>query len=900
VITADIPRTRRTAGGMVLALAACEGVAVAVLLIPASVHIVSWPASGPARLALLPPFWLLLLLLVAGAAAAIPIASRATPADVRPLLAFWLWTVPFLPWLPDHAPLLLILAGPLRWVIAGLALGVAAARRFGEGFSPPQLRADAATIFLASLVIYLTVGLASAIINGPRGDEPHYLMITSSLLNDGDLRIENNHRQGDYRDFYADALPPDYLKRGSDGQIYSIHAPGLAALVLPAYAVAGYLGAVAFMCLLGALTAAVIFAAAEALSGREAALQTWVAVCFTIPFVPHSWLLFPEIAAALLVAWAVLWLVRRDQATDALWFTRGAALSLLPWLHTKFIVLLVLFAPAIALRMVRPPPDTPTALLVRPRTLVAFLVPIAASAGLWLYFFYAIYGALDPQIPYGAFARQFVRNQNILHGVVGFFFDRTFGLLVYSPVYLVSLIGVWMAARRREIRWSGLFLAAVTVTFVIASARFYMFWGGASAPARFLVPVLPCLAPFLAMAFARWRQTAWRGPALALVAMSVGVAVAGVALPGRLLLFSDPHGRARLLEAIAGPSPLALTLPSLTEPDWFALLPQLIPWTLALVAAIAGAAAFGRTRHLWPGVIAAAAGFILVASVTTAHPSAAVRETIAARGIAAALTASDVDWLRTIDYPRLRRAEPGRLREMTTLSQAPQAAGDEYAMTPPAVAAGRYEVQIWFNSLQPREGKIAVAASRARLGETAGTLTNPSTLTVEVPVATRNFTVRIADKSVGAAVSAVRLVPLGPTSAGTRPNLDVQAIESLPGRDRAYIVYADEHSFPENGTFWTRGTRRARLWIVPAGAARMALDVSSGPIAGEVFLKTAAGSSKIQVPAGRAQKVKFDLPAGEALVSLEVQSRTVFLPTDNDPQSRDIRPLGCRVEISLE
>ena len=80
----------------------------------------------------------------------------------------------------------------------------------------------------------------------------------------------------------------------------------------------------------------------------------------------------------------------------------------------------------------------------------------------------------------------------------------------------------------------------------------------------------------------------------------------------------------------------------------------------------------------------------------------------------------------------------------------------------------------------------------------------------------------------------------------------------------------------------------------------MTITVSTGPLAGEVFLKTAAGSRKVQVPAGRPQRVTFDLPEGGALVPLAVQSSTVFLPTDGDPQARDLRPLGCRVEIALE
>jgi hypothetical protein len=900
VITADPPRARRTAGGLLLSIAACEGVAVAVWLIPASVHIVEWPPSGPVRLALLSPAWLLPLLIVAGAAAAIATASRVTPAEIRPLLAFWLWVVPFLPWLPDRAPLLLVLAGPLRWVIAGLAIGAATVRRIAPDLRRVRLRLDAAGVFLLTLAIYLVLGLASARANGPRGDEPHYLIITSSLLNDGDLRIENNHKLGEYRAFYADALPPDYLKRGADGQIYSIHAPGLAALLLPAYAVAGYFGTVVFMCLIGALAAAVVFAVSEALSGREAALLTWAAVCLTVPFLPHAWLLFPEMAAALLVAWAVLWMVRRDRATDALWFTRGAALSMLPWLHTKFAVLLALFGGALALRVVQLKPDATKSLIGRNRTLVAFLVPIAASGALWLYFFYTIYGVLDPQVPYGGFARQFVRNRNILHGVVGFFFDRSFGLLVYSPVYFASIAGVWLAARRREIRWTALFLVAAVGAFVIASARFYMFWGGASAPARFLVPVLPCLAPFLAMVFAGGRDTAWRGPAIAALAVSLVFAAAGVLLPARLMLFSEPHGRARLLDAIGGPSPLALTLPSFTEPDWYSQLPQLIPWTLAFGAALVCAVVAVLSRRASATAIATTAGFVLVAAVTTARPSAAVREAVAARGIAAALPALDRDSMETLDYARLRRADDVRVRELTTLSPTPRERGEDYAAAPAAVAAGRYEVQIWFNTLQPREGHIFVTASRALLAETSGSLTNPATLPVELPVPTRNFTVRIADKAVGASVSAVRLVPLGPPAGGSRSGIDVQAIESLPGRKHAYIVYGDEHTFPEGGTFWTRGTRRARLWIAPAGAARMRISLSTGPLAGDVLLKTSVGSRKVQVPAGRPEQVTFDLPEGSALVPLEVQSTTVFLPTDGDSQSRDIRPLGCRVEIALE
>ena len=102
-------------------LLGAEAVALAIWLVPASIHIVKWPASGPVRLALLLPAWQLAAWSATALVLAGAILARSRAASMArvfgPLVILWLWLIPYLPWLPDRFPVLLVLAGPLRWAI---------------------------------------------------------------------------------------------------------------------------------------------------------------------------------------------------------------------------------------------------------------------------------------------------------------------------------------------------------------------------------------------------------------------------------------------------------------------------------------------------------------------------------------------------------------------------------------------------------------------------------------------------------------------------------------------------------------------------------------------------------------------------------------------------------------
>jgi hypothetical protein len=947
----SVPRASSWRDTLTIA-ASLEAIAVAVWLLPASVYIVRWGAAGPVRLALLAPAWqlLALTLIAAAVSAALVVSAARSPASgspfstagdntvavpplarvrsmAAPFLVLWLWAIPYVPWLGDRLPLLLVLAGPVRWVLPAVAALAALAATIGPERRRRLItmvdRVNGRAVFAISVTLYLVLGLNSVRTLGLGGDEPHYLIIAESLLKDGDLQIENNHRQGDYRSFYPRELRPDFMQRGQNGAIYSIHPPGLPALLLPVYAVAGYRGAVAMMCVLAALAALAVFLTAEALAGRRAAVLTWLAVCFTVPFVPYSWSIFPEMAGAVVVAWAVVWLWRPPARTVRVWLWRGLVLASLPWMHTKFAVFFATFGAALALRAVWPsalatswrtvkrtPPLTAPPERRNLMAAAALLTPMAISGALWLYSFAAIYGTPNPEAPYGTYTDTYVLTRYIPHGLIGILFDQKFGLLFYSPVYLLAIAGAWIMVRTREERFVGVTLLITVALFVGSTSRLYMFWGGSSAPARFLVPIVPCLAPLVAVTIARARSGTARALIATWMAIGLGVAAIGVGWPARLILFSDPHGRARLLEMIQAGSPLALVVPTFTEPDWSADLVPLLWWlaaaAVALIVATTAATTMAQRRSGQSGwrIAAVASGtFLMAGAVLTARPAAAVREATARRGALEVVWQFDGTRLRTFDYQAMGRAAPARLQELSTLVFEPSASpGDTgFVAGPVDLPAGAYDAVIWFDSARPRDGDVVVSSSpRATFARLDGTLTNPARLPFELPVSVRRLTVEVPDRQLAQAVSQIQIVPRAVLPPSARPDIRARAIESLPGRERAYVVYLNDEAYPEGGVFWTRGTATAETLVSAAGASRLTLTLSTGPMTGAVTVVAAGESRTVQMTGDEPTTISFSLPPGQPLVPVSIQSSVMFRPGEVDRTSGDMRGLGCHVELVLE
>jgi hypothetical protein len=895
-------------------IVASFGLFLFIWLVPGSIEIASWSRSGIDRVALFAPLYTLWIALVAAAvfAAIVWWGGSTSRRDVRahivaPFGALWLTTIPFAPWLPDRFPLLMLLTGPLRWVIASAAaltvlVRLRRRRLTTAGLSSEHARSmlrakrewrfEAMTVFAVSLAIFLVLGFKSLSVVGLGGDEPHYLVITHSLLADHDIKIENNHARGDYRAFFPGDLRPDYLVRGVNGEIYSIHAPGLAAAMLPGYTLAGSRGAVATLCLFAALAAAMIFRAALLLAGPSAAWATWASVCLSVPFVPHAWSLYPEIAGAAIVACVVVWSMSERVPGALVWLGRGALVACLPWLHTKFAVLLA----AITLWLLFKARG-------KLRESAAFLFPIAISGVSWLAFFYVIYGTIDPQAPYGQHTAQFVRMENVPRSILGLLFDQKFGLFVYSPIYLAAIAGAWFLLREKGRRAFAWFIVLTTVGYWISSAREYMWWGGSSAPARYLVPIVPLMAAMIAAAFGKLARTGRSALVMALAGASVLITAVSVASFDRALLFSEPHGTARLFRLLQGSAPLTAAFPTFTDENWTAPLVRTLPWLVAGGIAIGVAMAGQRRSRFWT-LITAATTFVVVSSALALPIPADARLEAATDGRMALMTAFDPAHLRAFDYGTHHRMTPAEWLNAggVTIDLDPSQPVDGYGRLagPLALAPGAYTATVWFQGSRQRDGDLLLALGNSQmLRRVEGPLPNPTSVSFEMPVAIPSLWIQLTEVATAQQAVRVEIKPADLVPASERLHVDAHAVEMVPGRPNAYMEYIDEWTFPEGGVFWTRGTGTGTIVVVPAGAPEIVLTLHVGPNAGAVRITAGETPTELTMAAEETRTVAIPVPAGSKYVRVGAQAARDFRPSDVNQGSADMRRLGVQVRVEV-
>lgn len=784
------------------------------------------------------PFSLILGAL-AVAAVTIALIGWVRIDDAWPLaISVVLW-LPFLP--GAIPPAFLIWQGPIEGVVWAVAIGGLLVARPSV---IPRIFNDARVApWIASAVITIVSFAVFTQVRGvvPGGDEPHYLASTQSLLHDGDLKVANNYANGEYLDYFGGHLEPHFLKRSTSGEIYSIHAPGVSVIVLPAFAIAGYPGAVVTMILIAALTAALTWRLAFRVSGSIAGAWIAVAAIFmTTPYFFHTFTIYPEIIGSLLVMIGVWLLIELDEGRDVSARTLtliGTALSVLPWLHSRFAVI----AAAIGLIVI-------ARLLQRSNAMTrtgAFLaVPIIAGLG-WFAFFDVIWGSPSPTAPYGPDTSTSL--SYVLRGLIGSRFDQQFGVLTTAPVYVMTVVGAWMLFKRR--RRFAVELFVIVATYSVTAASYAMWWAGNAAPGCFLVSVLPIAA--LPIAIVGTEMVT-----IVLVIISVALAVPRGVVEGGRFIFNNRAGVDATIEWITRSVDLSLALPSVHRDGGSVALRDGVLWIVIFGASVLVASMFARRRSSAVRYAATAAGTalaVIVASsiVWTLHGQPVLTPD---RSKLAAFSASR-PWLSPpsdfLDRLSIDINGPARLNR---------------------VPAGEYR----FSSHEPwqilvgrNDQPLTVAGDRLRL-----------------PVMLQSPTLQARQ---------LKLIPAAPIW----PAFDRNATHAAQYGEISVFTF-DELAYLERDGFWTRANASTIVVLQRPGefprSSGLSISVTAGAVATTIHLATGNWAETLALLPGAKQSVELPPVTGNAW-ALKIQSGEGFRPSEREPGSTDVRKLAAWITI---
>jgi hypothetical protein len=350
-------------------------------------------------------------------------------------------------------------------------------------------------LFLVSYVLYnlctfciVSKGFAYT------GDEPYYLLTAHSLYQDQDLNLANNYAQNDYFHFYPRKYFPDlrlraYARFGRKGTdyVYPINQPGISFLILPYYWLGRFLeGRTLIFILKGSLSIWAVFLGLQLyLFSREqwgkesVSLTLWFAYSFTAPILFYAIHLYPEVPIALFS----LYIYRKVRSKTPLslfhYFFLGFLLSLFFWFGLKYNMI---FWPFLLISCY---------FLFKNHKarwrIAAFLFPPIISLGLNYYYIYEMYGSFNPIAIYeGVISANTLQNYRDIilktpillrmDSFFDYFLDQRDGLLLYSPLYFFSFLGLIEIYRRCKKDF--FILLFITLPFILNYAFFAHRQGG--------------------------------------------------------------------------------------------------------------------------------------------------------------------------------------------------------------------------------------------------------------------------------------------------------------------------------------------------------------------------------------------------------------------------------------
>jgi len=809
-------------------------------------------ADDPWLVSSVPPLLLVLIAVALSGVLGVFLARRGREDLLTPFLPCGLAAGIFLPGAFAEFPFLASFAGRFLDLLLVAGLGVSLSRLARR---LPPLAPSAKTIGLAFFVFYLTIGSWISSKVGLSGDEPHYLLITESLLRDFDLAVQNNYGSEDYRTFYQGKIGP----RLAAGTPYSVHGIGVPLLLAPGYAAFGLFGVLLTEALISALLLGAIYRASIRITASpSASLAAVAAFGLTSPALFLSVSAYPELPAALVAALALSRLLDSELPGAVAAFGWTLAFGALPFFHLKFLPLAGVLLAAFVFQFGQFGRR-------RESPLVWLALGAAVSLGSFLLFTFLTLGSFDPTASYG---RQRIFLGRVPLGIAGLLFDQEYGLLLHAPVYLLGFAGIVTLFRQKALLGAVTLLALLSVA--IPGAAHPLWSGGTSPPARFLFPALPLLAIAAAALLEQEREIGVGRFSSWLLAPSVALGLSMVFLPGGPFFLNARDGTGRIWEALSTSWNLSDYLPSIVRADPRSLATAAGLFLLVLLAI---GAQLRRARGFRAAPLFGALLLAAWALDRTGLPRSRELEPHWVSGVMERLSSGGEEGF--VALPSFERLSREALTTRVSLPlEALSGDGDpsHWWSRPYLLPAGRFRLTgtppagvTFYNGEGAFQSGDLVFSSEVALGRFQLRAQN----LFEPP---RIFLIEAREASLDGLVA-----------------LSTLSAEGL----RLHAL--DEEVYPDPAGFWIRKSSRASF-AIERGSSRTReamLRIANGGVSNVVTVDSGAVKESFRLDPWKERDIGLTLEA--RVEAFAIESRSGFRPSALDPGSRDDRELGVLV-----
>jgi len=272
------------------------------------------------------------------------------------------------------------------------------------------------------------------------GDEPHYIMMTDSLVKDGEFNLRNDYEQKRSEEYYPAPLfphvSPVFSKESPEW--YSIHTFGLPIVISVPYKLFGLDGARIFMILLQVSSVFILYGLLKKYTGSVTRARLGAGILLLCPlFWQNLGSIYPDLLIASMWGAVLLLFGKKDTFSNVAIMT---ILLLATLAHSKGMVLI---APVVLLHLLWLIKKQGVKQWFKEQWLSNAIIATGVLA--YVYYLRVHYGVWTPGGVYGGNGQLF--STNPLINTIALLTDRSKGILVHFPLLVVVLPYLFMVVR---------------------------------------------------------------------------------------------------------------------------------------------------------------------------------------------------------------------------------------------------------------------------------------------------------------------------------------------------------------------------------------------------------------------------------------------------------------------